>query len=195
MFVNRAQRKSLAFDLTAENAEAVAGICRELDGIPHAIVLAAALVGGMAIRGILESLTQSFQLLTKGSHGNHETLEATIDWSYGLLNTDEKNLLLRLAVFKGEWDLQAATNVCSGSGIEARDIERLLVDLVDMSLVEARRVPNEDMRYRLLKTTQKYCLNRFKASVISLPVLGQQHLDYFLARRRQTNQAPRAGPT
>lgn len=116
LFVDRALLAQSNFEITKENASAVAQICHRLDGIPLAIELAAARVRAMPVETIASRLDDRFRLLTGGSRTalpRQQTLRATIDWSYGLLDEDEKTLLRRLSVFAGGWTLDAAEKVCA----------------------------------------------------------------------------------
>ena len=158
LFVERARSAEPMFGLTADNAPAVAEVCRRLDGIPLAIELAAARTKVLAVGQIAARLDDRFRLLTGGSPSalrRHQTLRATMDWSYGLLSETERTLLRRLSVFAGGWTLEAAEVVCSGDGVESRDVLDVLARLVDNSLVVAETERGET-RYRLLETVRQY---------------------------------------
>jgi predicted ATPase len=116
LFIDRAVLAQPSFAVTNENAPAVAQICHRLDGIPLALELAAARVRAMPVETIASRLDDRFRLLTGGSRTalpRQQTLRATIDWSYGLLDEKEKTLLRRLSVFAGGWTLEAAEKVCA----------------------------------------------------------------------------------
>jgi class 3 adenylate cyclase len=116
LFIDRALLAQPSFEITNENGSAVAQICHRLDGIPLALELAAARVRAMPVETIASRLDDRFRLLTGGSRTalpRQQTLRATIDWSYGLLDEKEKTLLRRLSVFAGGWTLEAAEKVCS----------------------------------------------------------------------------------
>jgi len=116
LFIDRAVLAQPNFHVTNENAPAVAQICHRLDGIPLALELAAARVRAMPVETIASRLDDRFRLLTGGSRTalpRQQTLRATIDWSYGLLDEKEKTLLRRLSVFAGGWTLEAAEKVCA----------------------------------------------------------------------------------
>ncbi len=116
LFTDRAMLAQPSFAVTNENAPAVAQICHRLDGIPLALELAAARVRAMPVETIASRLDDRFRLLTGGSRTalpRQQTLRATIDWSYGLLDEKEKTLLRRLSVFAGGWTLEAAEKVCA----------------------------------------------------------------------------------
>ena len=114
LFVDRASEASPAFVLTMQNAPAVAQICAAVDGNPLALELAAARVKALSVEQVAARLEDRFRLLTRGSRSasqRHQTLRATIDWSYYLLNAQERRLLARLSVFAGGWTLEAAEQV------------------------------------------------------------------------------------
>jgi len=116
LFVERAQAAKSSFRLTEENAEAVATICRNLDGIPLALELAAARLQMMTAQKLAEMLEDRFRLLADGKRAalpHHQTLRAAIDWSYDLLDAAEKILLNRLSVFRGGFVLETAEGVCA----------------------------------------------------------------------------------
>jgi predicted ATPase len=156
LFVERARSVRPEFALDADNAPLVALICRQLDGVPLAIELAAARTKALSLREIADRLGDRFALLTAGSRtseARHRTLRATLDWSYELLSDAERALLRRLAVFRGGWTLEAAEEVCEGQGLDRADVLDLLFRLVDRSLV----VPDPDRgRFRLLVTVRDY---------------------------------------
>ena len=117
LFVERAAIARPGFALTAQNAPAIAQICKRLDGIPLAIELAASRVRVLSAEQIDARLDDRFRLLTGGSRTalpRQQTLRALIDWSYSLLSEPERLLFKRLAVFVSGWTLEAAEKVCSG---------------------------------------------------------------------------------
>lgn len=164
LFVERSRLHRPAFDLTEQNAGAVAEICRRLDGIPLALELAAARMKTLTPPQIADRLDDRFRLLTTGSRTSlprQQTLRALIDWSYSLLSEQERVLLARLGVFAGGWTLEAAEEVCAEGPIERWQALDLLASLVEKSLVtyqEEGQVP----RYRLLETIRQYALDRLK---------------------------------
>jgi predicted ATPase/DNA-binding SARP family transcriptional activator len=183
LFSERARAAESTFEISPKNAFAVVTICSRLDGIPLAIELAAARVKAMPVEKIAARLIDRFRILM-GSHSNpagplprHQTLRASIDWSYDLLSVQERTLLLRLAVFVGGWTLEAAEAVCSGAPIHEWEVLDLLTGLVEKSLVVY--LPNED-RYRLLETIRQYLTERVEEDGEQTTVPGK-HLEYFLA--------------
>jgi predicted ATPase len=144
LFIERAQALEPTFAVTHRNAHAVAQVCRQLDGIPLAIELAAAWVTALPVEQIAQRLEERFRLLRGGSRTarpRHRTLRASIDWSYDLLSEPERTLLRRLSVFAGRFTLEAAEAVCSDRGlwietaIRNEDVLDLLFQLADKSLV------------------------------------------------------------
>ena len=137
LFVERASVSRPDFTLTDRNADAVAVLCRRLDGIPLAIELAAARVRSMSPEDLAARLDQRFKLLTQGSRAaleRHQTLRNTIDWSYELLDPTGRRVLNGLSVFAGGCDLAAAEAVLSGVDLDASGVADVLGQLVDKSL-------------------------------------------------------------
>lgn len=158
LFVERAAAVHPGFALTSDNGPAVLQVCLRLDGIPLAIELAAARVWVLSPQQIAERLDDRFRLLTGGSRTalpRQRTLQALIDWSYDLLSEPERTLLRRVSVFSGGWTLDAAEDVCSGSGVERYQVLDLLEQLVNKSLVMTEE-SETGMRYRLLETIRQY---------------------------------------
>ncbi len=170
LFLERARSVSATFGLTEQNAPAVAQICRKLDGIPLAIELAAPLVRGLSPEQIIARLDDRLRLLTDGSRTasrRHQTLLGAIDWSYDLLTDQERLLFRRLSVFSGGWSLEAAETVCAGDGIEPESVLRLLLHLVDKSLVVAddqttRGNAVSVVRYRLMESLRQYGADKLR---------------------------------
>jgi non-specific serine/threonine protein kinase len=169
LFLERAEDAQPVSSVRA-NLDTVALICRQLDGIPLAIELAAVRTKSLSLAQIAERLDARFQLLTSGNRAalpRHQTLRATMDWSYQLLSDAERRLLSRLAVFAGGWTLEAAERVCGDTVLDT------LSALIDKSLVVF------DGRYRMLETVRQYARERMSAS-------GEQaeyrdrHLAYFV---------------
>ncbi|KUO13162.1 AfsR/SARP family transcriptional regulator [Streptomyces sp. DSM 15324] len=144
----------------ADDPEACAEICRRLDGLPLAIELAAARLRMLTPRRIADRLDDRFRLLTSGSRTvlpRQQTLRAVVDWSWDLLDEEEREVLARLSVFARGCDLAAVEAVC---GPAARDALSCLASLVDKSLVVAAPGPDGEMRYRLLETVAEYAAER-----------------------------------
>jgi predicted ATPase len=180
LFVARATTVDLSFALTDDTAPIVADICRRLDGIPLAIELAAARVKVLPVPRLAERLHERFKLLTGGSRDalpRQKTLHALLDWSYDLLTAQEQLLFARLGIFAGGFDLDAATGVCGGEGLDELDILDLVGSLTDKSLVVAD-TSGEHERYRLLESTAAYALEKLSASG-EREALARRHAEYF----------------
>src|SRR5262249_50750148 len=142
LFVDRARAVNPRFELTDQNAVAVAHICQRLDGIPLALELAAARVKLLPPQEIASRLDHRFPLLPGGSRTalpRQQTLRALIDWSYTLLSPDERLLYARLAIFAGGFTLQAVEQVCSAAPFSTFAVVEILAQLADKSLVLIRR--------------------------------------------------------
>jgi predicted ATPase/class 3 adenylate cyclase len=158
LFAERAAAVKPGFAVTAGNAAAVAAVVRRLDGVALAIELAAARAPAMTPAELARRLERSFAVLAAGRRGavpRHQTLRATIDWSFELLPEPEQALLARLAVFAGGATLEAVEAVCSGEGIDPDEVFELLASLVARSLVVAEEY-GPQTRYRLLETIRQY---------------------------------------
>jgi non-specific serine/threonine protein kinase len=165
LFADRASGRHPGFELTSENAQAMAQMCATLEGIPLAIELAAARVGVLSAEQISERLGHSLKLLTRGNRTadhRHKTLRATLDWSYELLRVPEQVLFRRLSVFAGGFTLEAAESVGAGGGIEAEDVLELLTTLVEKSLVVAEESWERGARYRLLEPVRQYAQSKLE---------------------------------
>jgi predicted ATPase len=162
LFVERVRAHDDSFSLEDPIAGLVSSICRRLDGIPFAIELAAARLASMSLVHLNERLNQRFRLLTGGARTalpRQQTLQATVDWSFELLNAPEQAVLRRLSVFVGGFELEAAEAVCASATVEAFDVADLLGSLVNKSLVVAER-SSGSLRYRLLETIRQYAADK-----------------------------------
>ena len=150
LFVDRASAAQPSFVLDADNADAVAQICRRLDGIPLALELAAARLDALTPHELASRLDQRFGLLTGGNRAalpRQQTLSATIDWSYQLLTETQRRVFERLSVFASGWTLDAAEVVCAGDGVAAEDVLDALLQLIRKSLVVRIDVRHGSARY------------------------------------------------
>src|SRR5688572_2441734 len=141
LFVERARGSNPNFTLTRKNAPAIAEICRCLDGLPLALELAAARVKLLPPQAILTRLDDRFKLLTSGARDlptRHQALRNTLEWSYSLLNDQEKILYAHLSVFVGGFSLEAAEAVCNTEG--KLDILEDLTSLVNNSLLRQEEI-------------------------------------------------------
>ena len=159
LFVERAQAARPGFALDEVTAPAVAEICRRLDGIPLAIELAAARLGSMNPTEIAGLLDERFRLLTGGRRSaveRHQTLRATVDWSYSLLSPVEQQVFDRLGVFAGSFDASAVTAVATGDGVATWDVLDAVASLVAKSMVTTNQAIEGATRYHLLETLRQY---------------------------------------
>jgi predicted ATPase/class 3 adenylate cyclase len=162
LFVERARAQGAGLVVDEQTAPVLVSICRQLDGMPLAIELAAARSRSLSLGDLQDRLGQRFRLLTGGSRTapeRQQTLRAAVDWSYWLLTGAEQLLLRRLSVFAEGFGLAAAEAVCGFGGIEAFDVTDLLGSLVDKSLVVAQPT-GETLRYRLLETIRQFAAER-----------------------------------
>ena len=165
LFVERAHSVVPGFELTDANAEAVAEICRRLDGLPLAIELAAARIRLLPPQALASRLDQRFSLLTGGARDLPErqrTLRNTLDWSFDLLPAGEQTQFARLGVFAGPFSLPAAEAVCAldeGQASGPGQMMETLGSLVDSSLVRAE-TRGDEPRFSLLETIRDYALER-----------------------------------
>jgi predicted ATPase/class 3 adenylate cyclase len=194
LFVDRAVLSQPTFEVTSQNAAAIAQLCHRLDGIPMAIELAAARVRALPVERIAERLDDRFRLLTGGSRTalpRQQTLRAMIDWSYDLLTVKEKTLLRRLSVFSGGWSLDAAEQICGGVGdeLEAWEILDLLQSLVDKSLAV---YDDTVQRYRMTETVRAYGRDALE-ELSEAAAIKSRHLEYFL-RLTDTTEELILGP-
>ncbi len=157
MLCERARDADSSFEPAGREA-VLEQICRRLDGIPLAIELAAARMRSLAPEELLDRLQDRFRLLRGSGRGTlerHQTLRATVSWSYQLLTPSERRLLERLSVFSGGFDLRAAEQVCGFEPIDELDVVELVLQLVDKSMVVADRAASTT-RYGLLETIRQF---------------------------------------
>ena len=159
LFEQRARSARPDFAVTDENAQAIAEVCRRLDGLPLALELAAARIRLLTPQALLARLEHRFDLLRGGSRDLPErqrTLRSAIDWSYTLLNDRVKTLFRRLSVFSGGWTLTGADVVCNASGDLGNDVMDDLELLVDDNLVTSSEGPDGEMRFGMLETIREF---------------------------------------
>lgn len=190
LFLERAGAELPGFTLDAATGPAVARICRQLDGIPLAIELAAARLTSLSAGEIADRLEECLTLLTRGPRTaapRHQTLEALLDWSYRLLSDPERVLLQRLSIFRGGWTLEAAEAVCEERGTGDRGqgtggTQSAFLDrvgsLVDRSLVTWTEARGR-RRYRLLETIRQYAWSKLRASG-EVEAVRQRHREFYV---------------
>ena len=180
LFVERATAAHPSFAVTPHNARAVATLCHRLDGIPLALELAAARIRAISVENIAARLDDRFRLLSRGDPTalpRQRTLRALIDWSYELLEEDERAFFRRISVFAGGFMLDAALQVGAGTEFDPLDVLDLVTRLVEKSLVAADA---EGARYRLLETVRQYATERLNETSEG-DVVRNRHLVHYAA--------------
>jgi predicted ATPase/DNA-binding SARP family transcriptional activator/DNA-binding CsgD family transcriptional regulator len=181
LFVERARRRDPAFELTPQNATAVAEVCTKLEGMPLAIELAAARMDVLTVEQIAQRLDRALGLLSGGRMADrrHRTLRATLDWSIELLSEPERKLFCRLSVFAGGWTLEAAEVVGAGEGIEEGDVVELFLRLVDKSLVVSE-AEEGGFRYGMLEPVRQYAIEKLEEGGEN-DAARRRHAEFFLS--------------
>jgi predicted ATPase/DNA-binding winged helix-turn-helix (wHTH) protein len=180
LFIERASDNLAEFVIGDAEAPIVAEICARLDGIPLAIEFAAAYVGTLGLRGVVLRLNDRLRLLSPRRNAvieRHQTMLATHDWSYALLDKSEQSILRRLACFTGSFTMEAASVVAAGDGIEPSEVVDHVASLIAKSLVSAD-VGGVVARYRLLETTRAYALEKLRDGA-ELDRVAMRHAAYF----------------
>src|SRR3984893_16140262 len=180
LFVERAIASGRRFELNDADAPVVAEICRRLDGIALAIQLAAGRADAYGIQETLLLLNDRFKLLWEGRRTalpRHQTLSATLDWSYNLLSERERLVLRRLSVFAGVFTLEAACSVAAGADVDETQVVTALVSLVAKSLVTVS-AGDRATRYRLLDTTRAYAVGKL-AEIGEVDAIKRRHAIYY----------------
>jgi predicted ATPase/class 3 adenylate cyclase len=180
LFVERARDIRPDFQLTPENALAVAEICSRLDGLPLAIELAAVRVNVLSPQAMLPRLDEALALLTTGPRNLPErqrTLRGAIDWSYRLLEEPERRLFAWLTTFSGGGSLEAIEAVADHSlGVSMLD---LLGSLVDHSLIRRTETPGGEVRFQMLETIREYAMEKLDREP-DVADVRRRHARYFL---------------
>ncbi|MCA1842754.1 MAG: adenylate/guanylate cyclase domain-containing protein [Actinobacteria bacterium] len=186
LFLERARAARPRFELTAGNAPAVARICCRLDGIPLAVELAAARIRALSVEQVAARLDDCFGLLTGDARtavSRHQTLRATLDWSYQLLEPQERFVLRQLSVFPADFDIDAAEAIgaaplgpVGGDPIDGVDLISRLVDKSLIAVIEE----GDDVRYRLLESVRQYAGEKLAAEAEAADA-ARRHHDHYLA--------------
>lgn len=193
LFVERARAVSPDFKLTDANAATVAQVCKRVDGIPLAIELAAARVNVLGVEQIAARLDDALHFLTHGKRNaprRHQSLSATLDWSYELLSPEEQRLFRRLSVFAGEFSLDAAEEICGNDEPGRVEILTVLAHLMDKSLV-IKQEETSEARYRMLEPIRQYALEQLR-QVGEQNSVRMRHQQYFFSLVQKS--APRTFP-
>jgi predicted ATPase len=206
LFVELVREVKPNFALTADNAQAIAEICRRLDGLPLALELAAARSTVLPPEALLARLEHSLPLLTHGARDvpeRQQTLRNTIAWSYDLLEESDKALFRRLAVFSGGFTLEAVQAVCvfdAGETSSPREVDddgavlEQLGQLLEKSLVQPQQGTGGEPRFSMLETIHEYATEQLVASGEAATAQAR-HADYFLrvALEADTSMVRRSG--
>jgi predicted ATPase/DNA-binding SARP family transcriptional activator len=176
LFINRFRRQP--GQLRDVDIQAVAAICRKLDGLPLAIELAAARTNVLSLQEIEKRLDSRFALLTGGSQllQRHQTLRACMEWSWDMLSENEKGMLMSLSTFRGGGTLKAIESI---AGDVKEDVLDILASLVDRSLISVEDDGNEN-RYSMLETVREFAGDRLKERAL-FEAAYNMHRDYFAA--------------
>jgi predicted ATPase/DNA-binding winged helix-turn-helix (wHTH) protein len=180
LFVSRAHAAEPRYVAEGPVAAATVAICRRLDGIPLAIELAATRIVGFGVSGVAARLDDRFRLLTGGNRTalpRHQTMRATLDWSYELLSESERVVLRWLGVFVGAFTLDAASAVAASVDIPASEVTDAVADLVGKSLLSTD-VGGASLHYRLLETTRAYAREKLIESA-EFDHVARRHAEYF----------------
>jgi predicted ATPase/DNA-binding XRE family transcriptional regulator len=181
LFAERARAASPAFEITEENAPAVASICRRLDGLPLALELVAARIRFLGPATLLSRLDRALEAGgARDLPERQRTMRGTLDWSYDLLHNPEKGLFRRLSVFAGGFTLEAAEAV-GGEGEEPGDELMLLGNLIEQSLVLAgSEGEGDEIRYRMLEPVRQYAQEKLEEGG-EAEKTKRHHARYYLA--------------
>jgi len=180
LFVSRAHAAQPRYVAEGRVAAATAAICRRLDGIPLAIELAVTRIVAFGVDGVAARLDDRFRLLTGGSRTalpRHQTMRATLDWSYELLSESERIVLRRLGVFVGAFTLDAASAVAASADMPASEVGNSVADLVGKSLVSAD-IGGTIAHYRLLETTRAYAREKLLERA-EFEHFARRHAEYY----------------
>ena len=198
LFVQRAQAAKPGFCLTDENWQEIVEICQRLDGLPLAIELAAVRIKTLTPAFILARLDHRLTLLNRGPQTlpvRQQTLRGLLDWSYDLLNDEERQLLICLSVFVGGCSLEAVAQVCGSDSRElptaANTVDGVLdklSNLIDKSILQMAPAENGEPRFFMLETLREYALEKCQASG-QMSYLRQRHATYFLHLAQQAETA------
>src|SRR5690348_9590868 len=195
LFADRAHAATAEFEIADDNEQAVAEICRRLEGLPLAIELAAPRVRTLPPQALLNRLDQRLQLLTGGAQDLDErqrTLRATIEWSYDLLLGEEKTLFARLACFVGGCRIDAADALCDPDGSLGLDVLDGLGSLVEKSLLRQRPDPDGEPRFWMLETIREFGLELLEGSG-ELPEARRRHAEWYLGLAERADVDSRTG--
>lgn len=180
LFAARAAACMPSFTVNEDNYQAVAELCRKLDGVPLAIELAAVRIRSLSVDQILRALSDRYRLLTQGSRAalpRQQSLRSMMDWSFDLLSEGGKKLWARTSVFADSFELDAAEGICPDDELHGDHVIDLLAELVDKSVL-IKEDHGSLVRYRLLDTVREYGLHRLRDSG-ELHEVRRRHRDWY----------------
>ncbi len=189
LLARRVAARARSFVLTDEEAPFVAEMCRKLDGLPLAIELAAGQVAALGLKNTLARL-ELLKLAHRSAVARHQTLKATLDWSYNLLSDGERIVLRRIAPFVGQFTLEGARYVAGELGIGTGESFDVIAGLVEKSLI-ATRIDETQAQYRLLGTTRAYALEKLEEHA-EVDVVLRRHAEYVAGYLESQRVAPLA---
>lgn len=191
LFLQQARSVKLDFQLTQSNAAAVIEICQSLDGLPLAIELAAAHIKLLPPQAMLKRLERRIRL-PKGERRDRterqQTLRGAIAWSYDLLDDDEKNLFVQIAVFNRGCTLEAIMAICPIVENLADDLLDVLNALIDKSLLRQQEQENDEPRFTMLHTIRDFALEQLDKSG-DAELLRHRHFTYYLSMAEEAASA------
>jgi predicted ATPase/DNA-binding winged helix-turn-helix (wHTH) protein len=190
LFVDRATASLDTYAFGDADVDAVADVCRRLDGIPLAIELAAAFVSSLGVRGVRAALESRFlQAMAGRRTGNprHRTLQAMVDWSYELLTPFQRRVLASLSLFSSAFTLESAGAIACGTSPTPPEVFDAVMELVAKSLLSVD-VSGDPTYFRLLETTRSYASVRL-LECGDLPALRRRHARHTLDLLRESEQA------
>jgi predicted ATPase/class 3 adenylate cyclase/Tfp pilus assembly protein PilF len=182
LFIERAQAVKADFEVTSDNAPAIAEICVRLDGLPLAIELAAARIRMLPPQALLSRLSSRLKILTGGSADlpeRQQTLRNAIEWSYDLLGDEEKQLFHRMSVFSGGRTLEALEAVCNFDSLLEADVLDGVDSLGSKSLLQRREGLDGEPRFWMLETIREYAYEKLRETG-EADELGRAHAIYFM---------------
>jgi predicted ATPase/DNA-binding XRE family transcriptional regulator len=174
LFIERAALAFSTFQITEENAQAIVDICRRVEGIPLALELTAARVNILNVNEISKQLHKSFALLSNDhqtTNSRHQTIQASLEWSWSLLTQEEQVFLCQLSVFAGGWSLKAAEVVCDGHVLS------LIQTLVQKSLIKVKQEPKHETRYFFHEIVRQFVHGKLQEAGDVEPI-RDRHLAY-----------------
>jgi len=186
LLIERAMSQQDSFELSETELPLAIDICQRLDGIPLAIELVAAQIERFGLPGLLVQMEDNFRLLTRGQRSalpRHQTLRATLDWSFDLMTACEQICLRRLAVFRGGFSLASAAAVIAGEQIAPTQVLGSITQLVAKSLLNVE-AGDDEMVYRLLDITRTYALEKLSVAD-ELGITRERHAERCLALMNQ----------